>query len=225
MADDKEKKEGGGGGTEPLMVLIAVVIVVFILERLWAFLLSVVQNRGYATASDALNHFLSSLFYGAESFILYFTIASNILSVLFLMGIVYATIHLRELNHAENLRLKAAEKGGKKTAGKPVGPGTQWESVIENINSLNPSSWRLAIIEADVILDDLLDKIGCVGNTIGDKLKQVNKGDFKTLDSAWEAHRVRNAIAHEGSEFLLTSREAKRVISLYEQVFKEFHFV
>jgi hypothetical protein len=63
-----------------------------------------------------------------------------------------------------------------------------------------------------------------MGNTLGDKLKQATRGDFKTLDAAWEAHRVRNQIAHEGSDFILTKHEAKRVIALYETVFEEFKY-
>jgi hypothetical protein len=53
----------------------------------------------------------------------------------------------------------------------------------------------------------------------------VAKGDFKTLDAAWEAHKIRNAIAHEGSDFVLSQRESKRVIGLYEMVFNEFNYV
>ena len=53
----------------------------------------------------------------------------------------------------------------------------------------------------------------------------IPKGDFKTIDAAWEAHKIRNAIAHEGSDFLLSQRESKRVIELYGLVFKKFKYV
>jgi len=36
---------------------------------------------------------------------------------------------------------------------------------------------------------------------MGDKLKAVEKSDFNSIELAWEAHKARNMIAHEGSDF------------------------
>jgi len=101
----------------------------------------------------------------------------------------------------------------------------KWEKVQKNINSLNQSDWKLAIIEADVMLDDLLKASGYHGETLGEMLKSVEKSDFVTIESAWEAHKIRNQIAHNGGGFDLTDREAKRVVALYESVFKEFKII
>ncbi|MDP6571846.1 MAG: hypothetical protein QF747_03360, partial [Patescibacteria group bacterium] len=86
-------------------------------------------------------------------------------------------------------------------------------------SSDNQNDWRLAIIEADTILDDMVTTMGYKGEGIGEKLKQIEKSDFNTLDQAWDAHKVRNTIAHGGSNYVLTQREARRVIGLYKQVF------
>ena len=75
------------------------------------------------------------------------------------------------------------------------------------------------------MLADILEKMGYQGDSIGDKLKSVDKSDFLTLDYAWDAHRIRNQIAHEGSDFQLNEREAKRVIELYKTVFSEFYHI
>ncbi len=101
----------------------------------------------------------------------------------------------------------------------------KWQKIIDLVESNEESNWRLAIIEADIILDSLLETLQLPGQTIGDKLKAVEPSDFLTLDYAWEAHKARNAVAHKGSEFLLNQREARRVISLYEMVFKEFYLI
>ena len=47
-------------------------------------------------------------------------------------------------------------------------------------------------------LDDLLSVRGFVGETLGEKLKGANQQQFATLDLAWEAHKMRNALAHLG---------------------------
>jgi len=99
----------------------------------------------------------------------------------------------------------------------------RWQRIVLHLDSENPADWRLAILEADIVLGDMLDKMGYMGATIGEKLKTVEESDFGTINQAWEAHKVRNQIAHEGSDFLITQREARRIISLYRQVFEEFH--
>lgn len=101
----------------------------------------------------------------------------------------------------------------------------KWERIVKNSESENPSDWRLAIIEADIMLDELLDKLNLPGDTMGEKLKAVEKSDFMTIEYAWEAHKARNMIAHEGSNFLLNQHETRRIISLYEAVFKEFYLI
>jgi hypothetical protein len=71
----------------------------------------------------------------------------------------------------------------------------------------------------------MLEEKGVPGMTIGERLKVLKTGDMKTLNQAWEAHKIRNAIAHQGADFLLSEREAKRVVSLYREVFQEFDYI
>lgn len=101
----------------------------------------------------------------------------------------------------------------------------RWESVKRHIESQNQNDWKQAILEADVILDNVLTVMGYKGESVGEKLKRVEKGDFKSHDDAWEAHKVRNQVAHDGSTFVLSQYEAKRVINLYKKVFEEFYYI
>ena len=101
----------------------------------------------------------------------------------------------------------------------------RWQKVLEHAESQNENDWRQAIIEADIMLEDILRKVGLTGDTIGDLLKGADRADFKSLDAAWDAHKVRNRIAHDGSAFSLSQHEAKRVVNLYKQVFEEFFYI
>ncbi len=101
----------------------------------------------------------------------------------------------------------------------------RWQTVLDHVHSTNSSDWRLAIIEADNILDEMMTRMGYRGDNLGEKLKSVEASDFDTLQEAWEAHKVRNKIAHEGLNFQIDHREAKRVIAQFEKVFKEFEFI
>ncbi|MEK7589961.1 MAG: hypothetical protein AAB475_01780 [Patescibacteria group bacterium] len=101
----------------------------------------------------------------------------------------------------------------------------KWNRLVDLASSENESDWRLAILEADTMLDDMVDIMGYKGEGLGEKLKQIERSDFNTLDKAWDAHKVRNNIAHAGSDHVLTKREVRRVIDLYKQVFEEFEFI
>ncbi|GEM_PF-3445192 len=101
-------------------------------------------------------------------------------------------------------------------------PNPRWKQVLAHIGSDNPSDWRLAILEADIVLEETLDRAGYVGETLGDKLKSAERRPFNSLNAAWEAHKIRNAIAHQGQGFELNQREASRVVGLFEAVFREF---
>ena len=60
---------------------------------------------------------------------------------------------------------------------------------------------------------------------MGDKLKNANPLTFTTLDLAWQAHKVRNAIAHMGDTYPLTERDTHATIDLYRRVFEEFNYI
>lgn len=157
---------------------------------------------------------------GKQFAIVYITFAT-VLALFFLLGIVYSLIRWRQYSIAWQDQLYPSPDTIEMAPVKNL----KWQRVQDHINSDNPSDWRLSILEADIILDELLDSLGYVGGTIGDKLKKANKGDFVTLNDAWEAHKIRNAIAHQGSDFILTQREALRIINLYRIVFEEFDYI
>lgn len=100
----------------------------------------------------------------------------------------------------------------------------KWGRVMLLLDSENESDLKLAVIEADKMLDELLIILGYEGESLGDRLISVEKGDMQTLDDAWEAHKCRNRIAHE-TGFQLTQHEARRVIGLYARVFNEYKFI
>lgn len=143
--------------------------------------------------------------------------------VLFCLAIYYF-FQRRKVDHHEAMQLaKMIKEAGRIRIDAPK--NQKWERVLEHINSNNPNDWKAAIIEADIMLDELLTVLNYHGNSIGDKLKAVEPSDFDTLQSAWEAHKVRNQIAHEGSEFVLSERDAKRTVAFYKAVFEEFEFI
>ncbi|MDO8430710.1 MAG: hypothetical protein Q7S72_01865 [Candidatus Taylorbacteria bacterium] len=101
----------------------------------------------------------------------------------------------------------------------------KWHTVQTHVESPNANDWRQAVLEADIILGELLTMLGYRGEGIGEQLKRATKADFKSLDEAWEAHKIRNELAHSGSDYPFNQYEARRVIQLYRKVFEEFFHI
>ncbi len=140
-------------------------------------------------------------------------------------GALYALYKIWDIKYEEQKKFSQAEIASLESFDHTE-HNIKWKKVTDLLNALSESDWRLAIMEADNILADLLVRMGyTAGSTIGEKLKMIEPSDFLTLSSAWEAHKVRNRIAHEGTAFRLNHREAQRVIELYSKVFEEFHYI
>src|SRR3989344_3707096 len=152
-----------------------------------------------------------------------FSLITLTLSIPFLALVLYCWIRILQIRRRERLAVKAAQR----TVTTQDIPRTQlrWNRVQDQASSSNPEGWRLAILEADIMLSELLDLQGYKGETIADKMKQVDRAQFNSIDAAWDAHKVRNRVAHEGDIIDLTPREVRRVIGLYNRVFKEFRYI
>ena len=148
------------------------------------------------------------------------------ISVLLLIGIITAVEGLKHIRKKEaKIYDLHVDMGYDENVKGDLALSKKWSNVLSHVDSPNGSDWRQAIIEADIILGDILVKAGYQAEGIGEQLKGANKADFKTLDQAWEAHKIRNQVAHEGSDFAMSQHEAKRVINLYKQVFEEFFYI
>lgn len=175
----------------------------------------------------------------------FISILSLLASILLILGItvvLYCLVRLYELKQ-EDAKKAAKEKAvntpsvvpPKTTPGAMDLPGAvvshaiarneTWENIRGKLLSDSPSDWRLGIIEADIYMDRQFDAKGFFGDTVGDKLKNLTPDKLPSVQIAWEAHKVRNRIAHDGADFSLTMPEARRVLSYYEIVFRDLGLI
>ncbi len=101
-------------------------------------------------------------------------------------------------------------------------PGTiQIAEINKKIASDSVSDWKIAVIEADKVLDKTLDKRGFLGESLGDKLKKMVPADLpEVYEEVWEAHKIRNRIVHE-PDFEITQGESRKLIGIYERAIKK----
>lgn len=225
MAEDAHKKEDHGGGSvgmkeagERIIAVMAVLFVISLVIFHWGGgggIGGVWENIKDGVSAfmheTAFGRFLGVLLFGAK-------FLGTYISLILFVGIVILLRKSAHLHHEDVRRHQPLEED---TLPQEKKVSEKWQKVKDHLASENQSDWRLAILEADIILDEMLEKKGYLGQTLGEKLRSSNKGDLVTLDKAWEAHLVRNRIAHEGASFLLSEREAKRVIGLFEETLNE----
>ncbi|NCU28821.1 MAG: hypothetical protein EOM85_04085 [Candidatus Moranbacteria bacterium] len=146
---------------------------------------------------------------------------SGILSVFCITVIVYTLVRVYELrlDEKEDLEKKISDALFKKKE-KERNANPRWHYILNLVESLNSSDWRVAVIEADTMLEDILKDRGLTGESVGELLQEAKNGGYQYIDDAWAAHLVRNQIAHEGSDFAFNQAEARRTIKQFENFFE-----
>ena len=169
-----------------------------------------------------------TLIYDIASIVFFF------FTIFFILIISYSLVRIFEIRKKAREHIKQeiaryargqAEKEKKLQGEGEISKNLRWIQTITYLFSQHESDWKLAIIEADSMLEELMGQLGFKGDNLGDKLKEATQKNFRRLSITWEAHTIRNRVAHEGVNFKLSHHEAKRVIALYEQIFREFGYI
>ncbi len=220
MADEKKKPEGWNlTATEAVIVgFFLLALLANGLPMLWGYITSG-QLSFYGFELSGVYGFFSSRAW-------FFKFLGFVIAGAAAVGAFVLNKRADEIWVEEKAKLYPAEMATPVSDGSPPNPMLErWRKIVANSESDNPSDWRIAVIEADIILDELLNTLRLPGETIGEKLKAVEQSDFTTIEAAWEAHKARNMIAHQGNNFAVNQREIRRIISLYESVFREFYLI
>ncbi|MBA3788891.1 hypothetical protein H0X32_00660 [Patescibacteria group bacterium] len=180
-----------------------------------AYFFQLIYNAIFIFRGSSANGFADF----ASALWIFVTIIAYLISFFCIGLLVYFTMRLHQISRDEDPKYATIPK---EIADVQL-EHSRWAYIRQLIESPQESDWRQAIIEADIMLDELLSKLGLLGNGVGDKLKLANASHFRTLQDAWEAHRVRNEIAHQGFAYKLSDQLAYRTIGHYENVFREFN--
>jgi len=96
----------------------------------------------------------------------------------------------------------------------------EWDNIMKRLDSKDEANYKLAVIEADKLLDTVLKKLTIPGSTMGERLKAIPSVQLPSIDNVWKVHKLRNHIVHT-TDFILTDNKAKQAMTIYKQAFKE----
>lgn len=135
------------------------------------------------------------------------------LSLLFLFLIIYFIFK------TSWLRLRFLEDTAELLTYQPFGARKiikEWNKIEHRLEAGLETESKLAVIEADSMLNDVLEKMGFAGETLEERLKNLTSNSLSNIEQVWEAHKIRNNIVHDPN-YQLSLDESRRVISIYKQ--------
>jgi len=97
----------------------------------------------------------------------------------------------------------------------------QWENILARMQSDNPSEYKVAVIEADRMVEDLIRRLGYKGKNMSEILSEVKPGQIENMEEIRKSHEVRNRIIHDES-FVLDRETAKKTLQSYEDFLDSF---
>lgn len=164
-------------------------------------------------------------FFTASPFVLkvyfYFKYILIIYSFILLVAVILAIIHSRPKKI-----IRQIEQDFESMFQKEKGEGFtgKWQEILKRLASAEEASYRLAVIEADKFFEEALRRLGYVGENFSDRLKQVHPTEIKNLNEVWQAHRVRNSLAHD-ADFKLSRGEAEKAVDAYERALRDLEVI
>lgn len=95
-----------------------------------------------------------------------------------------------------------------------------WEDIVEQARDDNESERKLAIIEADDMIDSALSQMGYKGDNLMEKLDGLNEDIIPKINELRAAHRLKRDLVYDPNKSV-SKEEAEEVIKDYEATFKD----
>ena len=97
----------------------------------------------------------------------------------------------------------------------------RWKKIREKLKNKNEAEYKLAIIEADDLIGDLIEKLGFKGENMGERLDNIPAGQLDNVEDLQTAHQTRNRIIHDDN-LQFSKEEAQKTLELYEKFLDYF---
>lgn len=97
----------------------------------------------------------------------------------------------------------------------------RWNDLRKRLETGKETEYKVAIIEADSIIDDLLKRMQYAGENLGERLAGVPAGQLENVADMREAHEARNKIVLDGN-FKLSKEEAEKTLEKFESLLRYF---
>ena len=128
-------------------------------------------------------------------------IAAGIIIIIVLLGVVFGANYLKRKPKILN----------------PAYFQEKWKEA--QVFCKDKSTWPLAVINADKLLDEALKRRRFKGKTMGERMVAAQR-ELSDNDGAWFAHKLRNRLVHE-ADVKLKEADVKKALIGIRQALKD----
>ena len=100
----------------------------------------------------------------------------------------------------------------------------KWGKITARLQTGSEAEYKLAVMEANTMLDDLLKKMRIRGDTIDERLQNTSEIIFPNLEELQEFQRIRNNIVYD-PDYRLSSVDARKILEGYEKAFRALDLI
>ncbi|HCM36882.1 MAG: hypothetical protein A3J30_02515 [Candidatus Wildermuthbacteria bacterium RIFCSPLOWO2_02_FULL_47_9c] len=96
----------------------------------------------------------------------------------------------------------------------------RWQKIMQRLDSGSESEYKLAIMEADTLLEEVLQKMRVSGSNVDERLQKVTQLMVPSIEELRAAHQARNSIVYD-VDYRLGLQEARHILETYQKAFEE----
>ncbi|OGZ30959.1 MAG: hypothetical protein A2931_02510 [Candidatus Niyogibacteria bacterium RIFCSPLOWO2_01_FULL_45_48] len=100
----------------------------------------------------------------------------------------------------------------------------RWDDIVKKAKTAGSPGYSMAVIEADILLEETMGRLGFLGKNLAERLRTSAPGELPSINDIWEAHKLRNRIAHESS-FRPSYEETMKSLSAYRKALEELRTI
>lgn len=99
-----------------------------------------------------------------------------------------------------------------------------WNGIKLKLETGDTNQYKLAVIEADKIVDKIIGSMGLKGSDMIQRLENLKPKQIENAEDLKDAHRTRNQIIHDPS-FQIDKEKTLEILGKYEKFLVEFEFM
>ncbi len=100
----------------------------------------------------------------------------------------------------------------------------KWIQIRNKYDSGSVDNSKVAIIQADALVDMILKNAGLEGKHMADRLMNIDRSELRSLEDIWTSHKIRNNVVHTDG-FELSADLSDKAMRGYERFLKELNII
>jgi len=100
----------------------------------------------------------------------------------------------------------------------------KWLKIITRLETNSEAEYKLAILEADSLLEQALEQSSYKGENMEERLNSINEMILPNIKELKESHKIRNNIVYD-PDYKLSLEEAKKFLSFYEKALRDLEMI